>query len=376
MHVIKKGRQLMRRNFLGAAVGLSAVLVALAMAGCSYGSPNAVKSNSSSGAASTGSNSPVKTLPVYTQLEKGAAKTKPSSGKSLTIAFVSGGIGDPFYSAMRCGAAKAAHDYNIQLVWQGTQDTATAAVLQVLNGVMVRNPNGLMFEPFDTKGEVGPIRTIVQNGTPTVIVDGSLAQNIGLQNPHTNSLAAGRAAGEAMGKAIGKGGTVGIVSDTPSNNVQVQRYQGFEAGLKDANPTAKVLPIAYDQQDTTKAASTVSAWITAHPDLKGVYATNGPMGTGAASAVKGANKKSQILVYSYDTEPNQVSALRRGDEDALVGQSPATDGYHSVALLAQVLRHQIRPSAIQYEVYAPFKIITRQNVNSAAAKPFLYGSSC
>ena len=292
--------------------------------------------------------------------------------KAVTVAFVTGEDADPFFTAMHCGMSAAAKADKVHLIWQGTSQADDASVLQVLDAVMTEKPDGLMFEPFDSTGEVAPLQKIAETGLPVVIVDGSLAKNVGIQNPHTNSFAAGRAAGALMAKKIGKGGTVGIVSDIPTNTVQDLRYRGFEAGLKAGDPAVKILPIQYAGTSTSQAATDVAAWITANPDLKGVFASAGPLGSGAAEAVDSAGMKGKILVYSYDTEPYQITALKRGEEQALVGQSPYTEGYHSVNLLVKVLRHQVNPKTVPYEYYTPFKVITPQNLNTAASKPFIY----
>ena len=360
--------------------GVCALLLAVGVSGfssdviASTGDEESPTTENSSSVPGAPTDTQIETLPVYTDLAADGANASPPAD-SVSIAFVSGGIQDPFFSAMECGARQAADDYNVDLLWQGTQDTSTPAVLQVLDAVMVNEPDGLMFEPFDSQGLVAPTQEIIDGGTPVIIVDGSLAEPIGIQNPHTDSLAAGREAGEALGRAISPGGMIGVLSDSPDNAVQAARAQGFVDGLAATNPTAEILPIAYVAQDTAQAAQTVTSWMTANPDLKGIWATNGPLGAGAASAVKAA-QNADILVYSYDTEPNQISALRAGDMDALIGQSPATDGYYSVKLLAQVLRGEVDPATLPYEVYAPFKLITSDNVDDPSSVPYIYGDSC
>jgi ribose transport system substrate-binding protein len=302
----------------------------------------------------------------------GPVRAAETAAQPLTLAFVTGEYTDPFFTAMHCGMSAAAKEANVNLIWQGSPQADDASVLKVLDAVMTEKPDGLMFEPFDSAGEISPMENIAKTGVPVVIVDGSLDKNVGIQNPHTDSFAAGKAAGLVMGQSIGAGGVVGIVSDSPANTLQIQRYKGFEEGLKAGDPTVKILPIAYAGTSTSQAATDVAAWAVANPDLKGVFATAGPLGSGAASAVDAAGMKGKILVYSYDTEPYQVSALKAGEEQALVGQSPYTEGYYSTDLLAKVLRHQVKPESLPYDYFTPFKLVTPENVDSPEVQPFLY----
>jgi ribose transport system substrate-binding protein len=301
-----------------------------------------------------------------------SAKAAETDSPPLTLAFVTGEYTDPFFTAMHCGMSAAAKEAKVNLIWQGSSQADDPSVLKVLDAVMTEKPDGLMFEPFDSAGEIAPMENVVKTGVPVVIVDGSLDKNVGIQNPHTDSFAAGKAAGALMAQSIGAGGVVGIVSDSPANTLQIQRYKGFEEGLKAGDPTVKILPIAYAGTSTSQAASDVAAWAVANPDLKGVFATAGPLGSGAASAIDAAGMKGKILVYSYDTEPYQVSALKAGEEQALVGQSPYTEGYYSTNLLAQVLRHQVKPESLPYDYFTPFKLVTPENVDSPEVQPFLY----
>jgi ribose transport system substrate-binding protein len=315
-----------------------------------------------------GSASAATTKPIPASGSSSAATTKP-----ITVAFVTGEFTDPFFTAMHCGMIAGAKAAKVHLIWEGSPLADDTSVLQVLDAVMTEKPAGLMFEPFDSTGEVAPLQAVVKTGIPVVIVDGSLAKKVGIQNPHTDSFAAGKAAGALMASKITAGGVVGVVSDRPSNSVQDLRYRGFEAGLKAADPTVKFLPIQYAGTSTSDAATDVGAWIVANTDLRGVFASAGPLGSGAASAVDAAGMKGKILVYSYDTEPYEVSSLKQGEQQVLIGQSPYTEGYHSVVILSQVLRHQVNLK-VPYEYYTPFKLITLHNVNTAAAKPFIYKS--
>ena len=70
--------------------------------------------------------------------------------------------------------------------------------------------------------------------------------------------------------------------------------------------------------------------ITADPNLVAVFAANNTSGDGAARAIKDNKASDRIPVVSFDTDPQQVSALGDGSLDTLVVQNPYFFGYQGV----------------------------------------------
>ena len=86
----------------------------------------------------------------------------------------------------------------------------------------------------------------------------------------------------------------------------------------------------YNNNDINTAASQVNDTITANPNLVAVFAANNTSGDGTARAIKDNHAGDRIPVVSFDTDPQQVSALRDGSLDTLVVQNPDFFGYQGV----------------------------------------------
>ena len=52
--------------------------------------------------------------------------------------------------------------------------------------------------------------------------------------------------------------------------------------------------------------------LTAHPDLKGVFAANEASDVGAVEAIRMAHKTGKIKVVGWDTSPDEVEGVTEG----------------------------------------------------------------
>ena len=125
----------------------------------------------------------------------------------------------------------------------------------------------------------------------------------------------------ALTKAAGKlTGHVLIESSVAGVQVLQSREAGFRTGLRDC-PGLRVIGPRYNNNDINTAASQVNDAITADPLLVGVFAANNTSGVGTARAIEDNNAADRIPVVSFDTDPQQVAALKSGAIDTLVVQT-------------------------------------------------------
>jgi ribose transport system substrate-binding protein len=167
----------------------------------------------------------------------------------------------------------------------------------------------------------------------------------------------------------------------PGDALETARYAKAVQDLHAHYPQITVLPVQYSQADVNTAARVAGGLLTAHPDLSAIYAGDGDTGVGVASAVQVAGKSGKVKVISFDTEPNEVSALQRGTIQALYSQAPYVEGYEAMTGLVNYLRSRSSSTAAvvpskPYYTPTPLKFITKATLNQQAAKQFIYRTSC
>jgi simple sugar transport system substrate-binding protein len=99
--------------------------------------------------------------------------------------------------------------------------------------------------------------------------------------------------------------------------------------------------------------------LTAHPDLTAIYGACGPPIVGALQAVKAAGRKpGDITVIGFDASPDEVTAIKAGDQTGSVAQFPAKMGSLGIeTAVAAAKGEQVPPS-----VDTGTEMVTKENV--------------
>ena len=141
---------------------------------------------------------------------------------------------------------------------------------------------------------------------------------------------AGRQNGETLASLIGYEGKVAVITGLFSVNAhELRRNGGIEALSQ--HPRITVLS-AVESRDSADVAYTVTRdFITANPDLKGIYVTAG--GThGAARALEALGRGNEIALVCFDTYDELIPFLRRGTINSTLTQDPFGQGSDPVVL--------------------------------------------
>ena len=110
--------------------------------------------------------------------------------------------------------------------------------------------------------------------------------------------------------------------------------------------------------------------ITAHPELRGVFASNLVMAQGAAEAVaesKTNKTGDKINIVGFDLDDQLVKFLRDGTIAALVAQDPFRMGYEGVRTALSASKGDQVPANIDTGA----SLITKANMNSARSQELL-----
>lgn len=297
-----------------------------------------------------------------------------SSSKRYNVAFVTASIGLVGYQVMHCAAKQDAKKYNLGLTWQGSNSTSVSEEMNVLQSVEARHPDGLILIPWDSSAFVAPVKKLMDAGTPVVTTDGSLTKPVDAVNVRTNNVDAGRAAAVDLGAKLHGKGSVAILTDSPANVVQNQRWQGFRSTLAAKYPNIKVLAPQYVGADLSKATSIASSLLTSNRNLGAFYSTQDVGSNGAASALRAAGKSGKVINIGWDATKQTVQLLKSGALDGIVSQNFVQEGH----LMMQAINTALRKpnSKPKHDVFPSSKYLTRANVDAASSRDYIYIPQC
>jgi ribose transport system substrate-binding protein len=316
------------------------VAVALALAGIASGC-----GSDSSSTASAGSNS-------------GSSQ---SAGKpQITMLSASNVI--PGWLAYEAGAKKAAKRLNVDLrivQWASLQPSDLVAGI---NAVAASNPDAALFSAVQAAAEQSALEEAAKR-IKTVVLFGTRAEDGSFAAGYVGSSAAeqGVAAAKRVAELIGDKGKVLQTEAAPSFGGLMITMQAFRDEMKKNHPNIDLLPLQFDQGDTSKNAAIVRATLARHPDLAGAYlGTSGLGGEGGVGALREAGKIGQVKVVTMDGLPAAIDDLRKGYQQTVV--SPKLEDLGGGAVEAAVKAMKGEP--VEKEHLVGFCMLTKENLDA------------
>lgn len=279
--------------------------------------------------------------------------------KKRVIAVVPKGRAHLFWQSVNAGAVAAARETGAEIVWNGpASETDIPGQLQIVETMINRRVDAIVLAPIDKTALVNVVERAAKEHIPVVIFDSGIDTDKIVSQVATDNYAAGRMAGERLGKVLNGKGKIVMVKVQPGAASTMAREQGFEDEIKEHFPGIQIADSRYGMADFAKSLAVTENMMTAHPDLKGMFASNESSTVGAVQALKG--RKSNVVLVGFDWSPTLLEDLKNGVVDSLVVQDPFKMGYESV--MAAV--HKLDGKPVEKIKNLPPRLVTRENLNA------------
>jgi ribose transport system substrate-binding protein len=216
---------------------------------------------------------------------------------------------------------------------------------------ITRRVDAIVLSPCDSKSIGTAIAEANKAGIPVFTVDiAALASGAKVvSHVATDNSGGGKMAASAMIEALPEGGKVAIL-DHPEVESVILRVKGFEAELAARQKTGGgriqlvgKLPGGGAKEKSFKATEDV---MQAHPDLKGIFASNDPAALGAVAALEKAGKLGQVKIVGFDGMPEGKQAIKAGKIYADPIQFPDRLGRQSVQGIMNYLAGEEVPPTV------------------------------
>jgi ribose transport system substrate-binding protein len=190
----------------------------------------------------------------------------------------------------------------------------------------------------------------------------------------TDNAQAGRIAADILAERIQKTyadaeGDVALITSLPGVAALDQRAEGFKEQIAAKYGALDI--VAEKVAESHAAARQIMAEIiSAHSELRGVFASNPIIAQGAAEAVSESktNKTGDTInLVGFDWDDQLVKLLQDGTIAALVVQDPFRMGYDGVKTALAASKGEQVPTHIDTGV----SLITKANMNSARSRELL-----
>jgi ribose transport system substrate-binding protein len=251
--------------------------------------------------------------------------------EEVTIALVTKAMDSEFWLSVADGAkAGAAERPGVKLtIVAPDREINVDQQVSMLEDQVRRGVKALVVSPAGSAQVMSALELAASRGIPVVLVDtdapfAKKVSYIGTDNRRGGQLAAKCLVDRLAGK-----GEVALISGVPGNESQDARAQGFIDAVAQV-PGMKLVAQQPANSERSLGLTVMENILTAHPDVKGVFATNDQMALGAMEALDARGLRGKIAIVGFDATKEAVRATVEGKLAGSVAQNPRAMGQKGV----------------------------------------------
>ena len=303
----------------------------------------------------------------------GSSSSPPDEGKT-TIAVIPKGTSHVFWQSIHAGAAKAAQELGVEIIWRGPlREDDRASQIAEVEGFITRGVSGIVLAPLDEVALVGPVGDAQRAKIPVVIIDSGLRGGSYVSFVATDNRRAGRMAAEGLAKMLPQGGRVVVLRYAEGSASTIDREEGFLEEIA-RQPNIQVLSSnQYGGADVEGAYKRAEALLHKfrRPDgslqLDGIFTSNESNTLALLRVLQSSGWAGTVRFVGFDASDTLVKGMSDGHIDALVVQDPVNMGYLGVKTMVDHLQGRQVPARIDTGA----QLITRDRMNDPAVKELL-----
>lgn len=268
-----------------------------------------------------------------------AATTEPAAKDTYKIALVTKMVDSPYWQTVKNAAVERATELgNVEVVHLGPPTEADIdKQVQIIETCIIDDYDGIILAACDKDALVEPVKKAKEAGIPVVMIDSGISEPVYDAFLATNNVQAGAECAKVMAQLIGDEGEVAIVSFAAGTQTAVDRETGFTNEIKDNHPNITIVGTQYCDADPTKAANQATDFISAYPNLKGIWGANDQSAIGVAQAVTEQNKVDSIVVVGFDNSDDIKAGLNSGVIKGTAVQMPTMMGSMGVDIVLDII---------------------------------------
>lgn len=293
---------------------------------------------------------------------------------AYTIAVIPKGTTHEFWKSIHAGAARAAHELGVQIIWKGPlkEDDREAQIAEVENFIS-RAVDGIVLAPLDDVALRVPVMNATRSDIPVVIIDSGLKSRDFVSFVATDNYKGGQLAGQHLAGLLGGEGRIVVLRYQEGSASTAKRESGFLDAVAKHEGIEVVSANQYGGA-TTETAYRASENLLAplvdasgHLDLDGIFCPNESTTFGMLRALQDTKLAGSVRFVGFDSSAKLIAALEQGDLDGLVVQNPVRMGYLGVKTMVAHLNGR----EVDVRIDTGVHLATRQNMDRADIRALL-----
>jgi ribose transport system substrate-binding protein len=279
-----------------------------------------------------------------------------------TVAVIPRTCGTALWEPEHAGAASIARSLGLNLYWNAPmRDDDTQTQISLIEKSVERGMSGIIVSPIQTLPLRSPIRHVLAQGVPVVVIDTKLGIPSGpkLSYVLNDELAGGRIAARRIGMILGGKGNIAVVGIQPELNSNTLRERSFESTLSSEFPDIHIVARKLGLSSVPQEQHSAEELLTGSKQLDAIVALTLAATRGTYYALAEFGKARIIKLVGFDQD--LIPPIRDGGIDSVVVQNTFELG--RIAMQAMDRELHGRPGATELNVQPV--LMTRENVDSA-----------
>ncbi len=298
-----------------------------------------------------------------------ASANAPATSKRIDV--IVKATDSQFWQAMLAGSQSAGQDWGLQVgLFGATSEADVADQVRLVENSLSRNVDAIVLAASSSQALNSVIDRARSQNIKVITVDTRVTTAsdgfIGTDNTKAGSQAADRLAQVLQKKGI-TSGQVLIESSVAGVQSLIDRDSGFQNELKARYPGFQVSAHRYNNNDTPTALSQVNDVLSANHSLVGIYADNNVSADGVAQSLAENKAQDRVVAVGFDSDPQEIAALKSGTLQALVVQNPYYFGYQGVVAAAMSAEGRFAPPSLDPGAV----LVDASNMNTPAMQKLL-----
>lgn len=244
--------------------------------------------------------------------------------EKMTFVLIPKSVGHPFWGDLEKGMKARAEEIGVEAIFDGPEEALAEGQIEIFDNYLALGVDAIGMAPNDPATVPALVKSAEDAGVLFLTFDTDAPESGRPLYIGTDNVEGGKQGAEAMLKLMDYKGKVALVTGGLTALNLNQRLDGFKAAAAEYAEVEIVDTVAHGDALET-GVPLVEDLLTAHPDLKAIYAVSGPNIVAEALETQGY-EPGEIIVFGFDIFEPIPTLMKEGWIQGTVAQRPYMEG--------------------------------------------------
>jgi len=242
----------------------------------------------------------------------------------MTFVLIPKSVGHPFWADLEKGMEARAEEIGVDAIFDGPEEALAEGQIKIFENYLALGVDAIGMAPNDPATVPALIKSAEDAGVLFLTFDTDAPESGRPLYIGTDNIEGGKQGAEAMLELMEYKGKVALVTGGLTALNLNQRLEGFKAAAAEYPEVEIVETVAHGDALET-GVPLIEDLLTAHPDLKAIYAVSGPNIVAEALETQGY-EPGEIIVFGFDIFEPIPTLMKEGWIQGTVAQRPYMEG--------------------------------------------------